>query len=179
MQSARDEAPLLRKPDLPKRPKPPDLRKVRDPAKRRTKEAAYAKALAEFLEQKREYDEVLYPAYEKAQRRAYEQTEQRKRKRQEREQRTRQSAAAVIAAKRAKEREAHEQQRLIVVAECERLKQARHQAREDLLHRVRQEQERDYARFMFSKIGRYTRKQHDKKKRKKHRAFSCNVSARS
>jgi hypothetical protein len=165
-----DEAPPLRKPDLPRRPKPPDLRKVRDPAKRQTKEAAYAKALADFLEQRREYDEVLYPAYEKAQRHAYEQTEQRKRKRQEERQRAQKSAAAVIAAKEAKEREAREQQRLSDVAECERLKQAERQAFADAMHRLDLTVARQtYPTFILSEIGRYSRKQHDKKNRKKHR----------
>lgn len=82
------ELPALRKPDLPRAPKTLDLRKVKDPAKRKAKQVAYDKLLAEYNEKKREYDEVLYPAYEKAYQRAYNKGGQRKRQR-EREQQER------------------------------------------------------------------------------------------
>ena len=58
-----DEA-VLRKPDLPKNPEPPDLRKVQGPDESRTnraakEEAAHKEAVAVYMQKKREYDEAL------------------------------------------------------------------------------------------------------------------------
>jgi hypothetical protein len=56
------------------------------------------------------------------------------------------------------------------VAECERLKQAERQAFADAMHRLDLTMARQtYPTFILSEIGRYSRKQHDKKNRKKHR----------
>ena len=66
----------LRKPDLPTAPRTLDLHKVKDPVKRAAKPAAHDNLLAEYNEKKREYDEVLFPAYEQAYYRAYDQSEQ-------------------------------------------------------------------------------------------------------
>ena len=106
---------VLRKPDLPKAPKPLDLRKVKNPTTRAAKEAAHKVAVAEYMEKKREYDEVLYPAYQKEYQRAYDQSEQRKRQRQ-REQQQHQQARAEHAEERL-EQERQEKDRLLQEAD--------------------------------------------------------------
>jgi hypothetical protein len=86
-------APVLQKPPLPTAPRKPDLRKVKDPIKRKAKVDAYEAAAEEYKSKKREYDEVLYPAYEKEYQRAYEQTEKRQRSRQLEKEASRAAAA--------------------------------------------------------------------------------------
>lgn len=101
----------MRKPVLPIKPLRLDLRKVKDPAKRKAKQDAHTAAMAVYNEKKREYDEVLYPAYERAYQRAYNQSEQRKRQRQQEQHEQQDAAASAIAAKEAAqlaEREAQE-----------------------------------------------------------------------
>ena len=81
--SAALELSELKKPAKPRAPKQPDLRKLKDEAKIAAKKEAYRVALAKHKEEMREYNEVLYPAYEKEYQRAYDQGEKRKRKRQD------------------------------------------------------------------------------------------------
>ena len=101
-----DEAPpALRKPDLPIRPRPPDLRKTKDPAKKRAKLDAYDVAIRAHEEKKREYDEVLFPAYKQAYQREYNKGEHRQRQRAPAKAR-REAHLAAIAAERAAERAA-------------------------------------------------------------------------
>ena len=63
-------AAALEKPERPRAPRPPDLRKVTDPAKREAKLAAHELAVADHKRKLQEYDDVLYPAYRAASKKA-------------------------------------------------------------------------------------------------------------
>ena len=63
-------AAALSKPERPRAPRPPDLRKVTDPAKREAKLAAHELAIADHKRKLQEYEDVLYPAYRAASKKA-------------------------------------------------------------------------------------------------------------
>ena len=61
--------PPLTKPTLPKRPRPPDLRYVKDEAVKAARLQAHVVELVAYDELKQRYDEELYPAYHAKQQR--------------------------------------------------------------------------------------------------------------
>ena len=63
-------AAALLKPERPRAPRVPDLRKVTDPAKREAKLAAHELAVADHKRKLQEYEDVLYPAYRAASKKA-------------------------------------------------------------------------------------------------------------
>ena len=86
------------------------MRKVKDPKKRAAKLTAYQKAFAEYEDKMREYDEVLFPAYEQAYHRAYDQSAQRKRQREQTRQNHQAAAPAALIAAEEAERERQERE---------------------------------------------------------------------
>lgn len=66
-EAAADEELLRSRPTLPKAPRRPDLRYIRDEAKRARKQAEYDAAMEIYTADKKEYKEVLLPAFRKAQ----------------------------------------------------------------------------------------------------------------
>jgi hypothetical protein len=131
-----DATAALRKPDLPTAPRALDLRKVKDPAKRAAKQTAHDILLAEYKEKKREYDEVLFPAYEQAYHRAYNQSEQRKRQRQREREEHQAAAAEALVATEAADLEARERQEREAVEREAAEREAAEQRRQALAQRA-------------------------------------------